>query len=54
MSRFLSTENHLSYKEAETSQTECKKTPILVNTKTTEILELPHKDFKAAIMKMLQ
>ena len=48
-----STEDLLSYQEPGRSQTEWKKLKY-ANTKMTEMLELPDKDFEAAMIIMLQ
>lgn len=47
----VSIKNHLSYQQPGTSQTENKRQLIDTNTEMTEILELPDKDFKVAMVK---
>ena len=54
MSRKDKTENHSSCQKPVTSQLEWERQSTDASTKMAQILELPDKDFKAAIIKMLQ
>lgn len=54
MSRKDKTENHSSCQKPVTAQLEWERQSTDASTKVAQILELPDKDFKAAIIKMLQ